>query len=219
MFSRDAKLHMDRLKAKRKSLHDSGQVARTDKLLPFYVRIMTKLTDCERCSMFIHDPNRGLIWLKAGTGVDEREIEVPRESSVVGDVIASGKSKIVNNLEMQSGTHKQVDEKTGFTTRSILCVPIKSTAQNETAGAIQLLNKINNREFTNEDLSLAEEVADHLQKQIDTIYLDQEIFGFTEHLYKSLVKATTFFFVTLALICIAALGLLAVWMAAPLVMA
>jgi GAF domain-containing protein len=215
MIIGDIKLHMDRLRAKRRSLHDSGQVASPDKLLPFYVRIMTKLTDCERCSVFIHDPDRGLIWLKAGTGVDEHDIEVPKESSVVGDVISSGEYKIVNNLEMQSGTHKQVDEKTGFTTRNILCVPIKSVSQNEIAGAFELLNKNNNQEFTNDDQSLAEEVANHLQKQIDAIYLDQEIFGFTEQLYKFVIKATIFFSVFLSLIFIAALALLTMYMVAP----
>jgi len=219
VFSGDIKLHMNRLKAKRKSLHDGGEAARTEKLLPFYVRIMPKLADCERCSVFIHDPRQDKVWLKAGTGVNEREIEVPKAGSVVGDVIATGTPKIVTNLEIQSGAHKQVDKRTGFTTRNILCVPIKSPFHEEVSGAFQLLNKIGSQNFTNEDQSLAEEVAGHLQKQIGNIYLDQEIFGFTERLYSSLGMATKVLVAAAVLLIVIAIGILGMWMIVPMVTA
>lgn len=216
MFSGDMQLHMERLKAKRKSLHDGGESEKTEKLLPFYVRIMTKLADCERCSVFIHDPSQDKVWLKAGTGVDEREIEVPKAGSVVGEVIATGQPKIVNNLASQSGTHKQVDERTGFTTRNVLCVPIKSPVHDEVAGAFQLLNKIGGQNFTNEDQSLAEEVAGHLQKEISNIYLDQEIFGFTERLYSSLGMATKVLVASAVLVIVMVVGIFSIWMIVPM---
>jgi GAF domain-containing protein len=218
MLGSDMQLHMKRLKAKRKSSHDSGETANSEKLLPFYVRIMTKLADCERCSVFINDPDQDKVWLKAGTGVDEREIEVPKAGSFVGDVITAGTSRIITNLEIKSGAHKQVDEKTGFTTRNILCVPIKTSFHGKVSGAFQLLNKIDGQEFTSEDQSLAEEVADHLQDEIDAIFLDQEIFGLTERLYSSLAMVTKFFIASVVVIIVAVFGLLALWVAVPLSM-
>jgi len=209
MFIFDLKNHMKQLRAKRTSSLDDTQAAEAQKLLPFYVGLMTKLAYCERCSVFINDPAKDRVWLKAGTGVDEQEIEVPREGSIVGEVIASGKSKIVNNLEMQSGAHKQVDEETGFTTRNILCVPIKSIARNEVSGAFQLLNKSNGEEFTDEAISLVEEIAAHLQREVDIIYLDQETFGLTERLYLAFIWTALFFLISLILAAVACLALLA----------
>jgi GAF domain-containing protein len=146
---------------------------------------MTKVTDSERCSVFIHDPERDKVWLKAGTGVGEHEIEVPKEGSIVGQVIASGEPVVVADLDTTAGTHKEVDEQTGFVTRNILCVPIKSPTRNEVTGAFQLLNKMNGQEFTDEDVALAEEIAEHLQVEVDGIFLDQEIIRLSERLYSA----------------------------------
>lgn len=196
MFIFDLKPQLEKLKAKRTSSPGTNRAAEALKLLPFYVRLMTKLAYCERCSVFINDPAQDRVWLKTGTGVDEQQIEVPREGSVVGDVIASGKSVIVNNLDSRDGAHKDVDEKTGFTTRNILCVPIKSASRDEVSGAFQLLNKSNGEDFTEDELSFAEEIAEHLQKEVDFIYLDQETFGFTERLYLTFVWTAMFFLVS-----------------------
>ena len=197
---KEMELQLDQLKAKRVALIEADHPAKTGKLLSFYTRIMTKVTDSERCSVFIHDPERDRVWLKAGTGVQEEEIEVPKEGSVVGEVIASGEPVVVSGLEVESGTHKAADEKTGFVTRNILCVPIKSPTRNETTGAFQLLNKMNSRDFTDEDVSLAEEIAEHLQGEVDGIFLDQEVFGLSERLYSFARKTMTFFMVSIVLV-------------------
>jgi len=185
MIFANMKSRMNQLKTLRTSSLESSVEAETEKRLPFYVGVMTKLADCERCSIFIHDPAQSRVWLKAGTGVTEREIEVPKEGSIVGEVIATGKHKIINSMETRSGVHKQVDDKTGFITRNILCVPIKSAARGEASGAIELLNKIDDRDFSDKDLALAEEIAGHLKKEVDAIFMDQELFGFTESLFKN----------------------------------
>ena len=197
---KEMELQLEQLKAKRETLIEADQPAKTGKLLSFYTRIMTKVTDSERCSVFIYDPEKDRVWLKAGTGVQEQEIEVPKEGSVVGEVIASGKPVVVSGLETQSGTHKMADEKTGFVTRNILCVPIKSQVRNEITGAFQLLNKMNDQEFTDEDISLALEVAEHLQGEVDGIFLDQEVFGLSERLYSAARKTMTFLMVSIVLV-------------------
>lgn len=197
---KEMELQLDQLKAKRETLFETDDPAKTGKLLSFYTRIMTKATDSERCSVFIHDPERDRVWLKAGTGVREQEIEVPKEGSVVGDVIASGKPVVVSGLEAKSGAHKVADEQTGFVTRNILCVPIKSPTRNEITGAFQLLNKMNDQEFTDEDISLALEVAEHLQEEVDGVFLDQEVFGLSERLSSAARKTMTFLMVSIVLV-------------------
>ena len=40
-----------------------------DPLLDFYVRVMAKMLDAERCSIFIREPDSGKVWLKCGTAL------------------------------------------------------------------------------------------------------------------------------------------------------
>lgn len=60
---------------------------------------MPKVLNAERCSIFIYDPESMTIWLKGGTEVKERDIEVTSEfDSVVGNVITTGKYRIITGL-------------------------------------------------------------------------------------------------------------------------
>ena len=189
---------LKQLKAKRDALEKAYYPAGGNSLLAFYARIMTKATECERCSIFILDPERGVVWLKTGTGVEEHGIEVSLDNSVVGQAIDSGDTVVVSNLEIRSGAHQEVDKTTGFVSHNILCVPIFSPTRDEVTGAFQLLNKKNNQEFNDDDISLAKEVALHLQKETDSIFLDQEIFGAVER-YLSAARKTVIFLIVIAI--------------------
>lgn len=182
------RIQLDRLRDLHKSSDDP---ARREKILAFYTRVMTKAVDAERCSIFIHDPDKDRIWLKTGTGVREAEIVVPKEGSIVGKAISSGKTIHITGLETSNGVHKSIDQKTGFVTRGVLSVPIKSASRNEVTGAFQLLNKTDGREFTAEDISLAEEIAEHLHAEIDRIFIGQQIFNLSERLYAMFDKLFT----------------------------
>lgn len=202
----DLGTRLHELRRRRDALYQLDQSKRASDLLAFYTRIMTKVTDSERCSVFINDPNHDRVWLKAGTGVHEAEIEVPKEGSIVGQVIAAGEPIIVTDLETKSGAHKQVDQRTGFVTRNILCVPIKSPARDEVTGAFQILNKMNHKNFTEEDKTIALELASHLQREVDTIFLDQEIIGLSEGLHSAAVRSTRAMFVSLGVVAVVLVG-------------
>lgn len=182
------RLQFERLRDIHKSSDDP---VRREKILSFYTRVMTQAVGAERCSIFIHDPDKDRIWLKTGTGVREAEIVVPKEGSIVGKSIATGQTVHIGGLDAATGAHKSVDEKTGFVTRGILSVPIKSANRNEVTGAFQLLNKTGGREFTANDISLAEEIAEHLHAEIDQIFVGQQIFNLTERLYALFDKLFT----------------------------
>ena len=148
-------------------------------LLHFYVKIIPIVINAERCSIFIHDPASKEIWLKCGTGVDERGIRVNRDDvhSVVGDVITTGVYKVIDDMEKISGVHKEIDQRTGFKTRNILTVPIKSLDGKEIMGAVQALNKKGDAVFSEDDRKLVEEMAHFLQFSIENIYFNIEASG------------------------------------------
>ncbi|MBI4970113.1 MAG: GAF domain-containing protein [Rhodospirillales bacterium] len=180
-MSRDIKRQVERLMAKRELLARKEGDDHDSRLIDFFVRIVPRLTDAERCSIFVHDPAKAKTWLKSGTGVRERDIEVSIENSIVGKVIASGKAYREAGLDAKDGTHRQVDSATGFVTRSALCVPIAQPGRQEVIGAIQILNKKGGT-FDDADQMLVEEVSDHLRDSLDRFYLEQEAVGLVETL-------------------------------------
>lgn len=141
----------------------------------FYIRILPRLMNAERCTIFIMEIGSNKICSIFGTGLDERQIEPPLEGSIVGKVIRSGISCIENDLRSHPGFHVSTDEQTGFVSRNMVCAPIKTIGGNSVTGAVQLLNKNNNQIFNAEDCRQLEEIAQFLSISIESIVLNQEI--------------------------------------------
>lgn len=140
-------------------------------LLDFCVRIIPKVVSAERCSIFVHDPEKEKVWLKAGTGLVEKEVDVYLDTnSIVGEVISTGKPIIINDMEQLEGVHKQVDEETGFVTRDLMCIPIRSLDGKKITGAVQLLNRMYGHKFSDTDLKLMEEMAIFFQQSLENIF-------------------------------------------------
>lgn len=210
---REMAAHLQRLRTKGSSFFGDGDPGAIDRRLSFYVHVLPKATDSERCTVFVYDPERERTWSKAGLSVAEHQIEVSKDS-VVGRVVATGEPIVAYDLDAQAGPHHRVDAETGFETKSILCVPIRSSAREEITGAIEILNKRTGK-FTDEDVALAQQAADHLQREVDQAFLEQEIFGVTEVLFSTARKATTWLLVGVSgLVLIALLGL-AAWALLP----
>ena len=178
----DVKRQLDDLSSRQQALFDEIDPKQGSKLLDFYVRITPRVLNAERCSIFIHDLENRKVWLKTGTGVTERGIEVSLSDSIVGQVIASGKPVIANDLQIRNGTHKKIDTETGFVTREIICVPVRSKDRSEITGAIQVLNKKNGGGFNADDQAFLEEVGEHLQSVVDSVFLSQEAIGMSKKL-------------------------------------
>ena len=94
-----AKLHLKDLSSRQQALTNQLDPKSESKFLDFYVRLIPRVLDAERCSVFILDPSNDKVWLKAGTALRERGIEVPVGNSIVGEVIRSGKPVITTDLQ------------------------------------------------------------------------------------------------------------------------
>jgi hypothetical protein len=62
------------------------------------------------------------------------------------------------------------------------------------------LNKKNEEEFTDDDVSLALEVAEHLQREVNGIFLNQEVIRLSDRLYVTARRAMTFLMVSIVLV-------------------
>ena len=185
---KDIKQQIEHLDEKKTYLNAEFDATENKALLDFYIKIMPRALDAERCSIFIYDPDSMTIWLKGGTRLEERDIEVTGEyDSIVGDVITTGKYRNVTELDAKNGVHKEMDERTGFTTRNILCIPIRSLDGKKITGAVQVLNK-KGGEFNDEDRKLLEEMAHYLQLTIENIFFNQESTFVLDDLYATARK-------------------------------
>ena len=164
-------------------------------LVQFYTEILPKITGAERCTIYIIEMATDKICSIFGTGLQERQIEPPRDGSIVGGVISAGKGIIVNDLEKQAGFHTAVDGETGFVTRNMICAPIKSVTTHGVTGAIQVLNKRLKGSFTKDDLAQLEEISTYLALSIENIIINQEILRISEEMnreYERFDKEFTF---------------------------
>jgi GAF domain-containing protein len=209
------RLHLNRLSVKQRSSGLVDAESAVSEVFRFYTRITRKLVDAERCSIFISDPESDKVWLKAGTGVQEGGIEVSTKGSVVGEAIQAGKTVTRNNMESRSGVHKECDDQTGFVTQNILCVPIMDPNLGEAVGAIQVLNKQGDTEFSVEDAEMLCDVAAQIQTRVSRIYLNQEIFGLSEKVLNAASQALTYTLVGIFVLVAIIMLILLVWVLTP----
>lgn len=118
-------------------------------LLSQIVTLATDGLNAERSTLFIVDSKRQELWSKTGIGIQTKEIRFPLNEGIAGEVALSGISQIVDNPYSHPKFNKEIDKKTGFVTRNILCVPMKNLSR-KVIGVFQILNK-KNKNFTKQD--------------------------------------------------------------------
>jgi adenylate cyclase len=125
-----------------------------DEVLNALVEMTTAQLNAARGSLFLNDPATNELYTRAAQGNMQREIRILNTSGVAGFVFTSGEPLIIHDAYSDSRFNRSVDEQTGFVTRNILCVPIK-TLKGEMIGVAQTLNKRKGK-FTRQDLHLLE---------------------------------------------------------------
>ena len=102
----------------------------------------------------------GRICAKAvGGGADLSAIRLLPGEGIAGQVIQSGKSVIIQDCQADPRWAEQADRRTGFVTRTMLCIPLRY--QQDTFGCIQIINRTDAGLFDGTDLEFAERLAAH----------------------------------------------------------
>jgi type II secretory ATPase GspE/PulE/Tfp pilus assembly ATPase PilB-like protein len=136
------------------------------------------LFSAERITIYLADARRNLLISKVMSGEEVKQIVVPiSDTSLAGYCAISGTVLNIRNaydeheLKMV-GSHlkfdKTWDQKTGFVTRQVLCVPMKF--QRTLIGVVQIINKQDGTLFSDTDISYALELATSLSIAIHNIY-------------------------------------------------
>ena len=97
-----------------------------DEILFSLVEVTTRELNADRGTIFLNDSETGELYSRVAQGNMQREIRILNTSGVAGHVFTTGESLIVDDAYQDSHFNRSVDEKTGYTTKTILCVPIRT---------------------------------------------------------------------------------------------
>ena len=110
--------------------------------------------------------NIGNIVLKPGEGI-------------AGSVIESGEAVIVKDCSSDPRWSRHADSRSGFTTKSMICVPVNMDGQ--AIGCIQLINKTDGSLFDEKDLTFETQFAKAISQQFESRgffaagYVDEDV--------------------------------------------
>ena len=79
--------------------------------------------ECDRATVFIIDEKKEELWSKVAKGSDFT-IRIPLQTGIVGHVVVSGKSVNIIDAYADDRFNKQIDQRTNYRTKTILCAPI-----------------------------------------------------------------------------------------------
>src|SRR3954468_3534431 len=123
-----------------------------DEVLTGLVEVTTQELSAERGTLFLNDPQTNELYSRVAQGNFHREIRLLNNSGIAGHVFTRGEGVIIDDAYADERFNRTIDEQTGFITRSILCVPIR-TAKGDVIGVAQVLNKKKGA-FNKSDLKL-----------------------------------------------------------------
>ena len=135
-----------------------------------------QLIEAERCGLFIVDKENNELWSKIASGMKESQrIRVKIGEGIAGKVAVTGEMVLSNDIyaddrfaHLDAG-FRMSDTATGFKTRQMLCVPVKSKEDGEVIAVIQFINKTNGKGFDDHDIKLTKLLSSHVGLFIATV--------------------------------------------------
>jgi signal transduction histidine kinase len=121
-------------------------------LLELITNAGQELTNTEACSILLVDHKSGQLYFEAATNLPGiHSIVVPMDS-IAGWVVQNGEALIVPDAQSDSRWFSRTDRQSTFTTKSILAAPL--ITRGNVIGVMQAINKMDDAEFTEEDVEL-----------------------------------------------------------------
>lgn len=111
-----------------------------EEILSRMVEVVTSTLDAERATVFLVDEGNGDLVSGALIASEISAIRLKPGQGIAGWVAESGKVLNIKDAYRDKRFDPSTDKRTGFLTRSILCVPMK-TYWGQIVGVIQVLNK------------------------------------------------------------------------------
>ena len=147
-------------------------ITESEELMPAILDVARRVMEVEAASLFLVTPSGDLSLTAASAGSDAarlhaQSIIVPRNRGISGWVLQNRKPLLVPDAYADPRFFRESDRKTGFKTRSIVCVPLLRDGKE--IGVLQVLNPIGREAFDEQDLEVFEAYGNLAATAIDKL--------------------------------------------------
>jgi putative ABC transport system ATP-binding protein len=132
--------------------HNEAFESMLEQVIEAFTLKIGQVLKADRATLYLVDRERGEIWSKVAQADSAKplEIRIPIGSGIAGTVAATGAARNIPDAYKEPLFHREVDQQTGYRTRTILCMPIADAAGGVFA-VVQLLNKTDGGAFNASD--------------------------------------------------------------------
>jgi HD-GYP domain-containing protein (c-di-GMP phosphodiesterase class II) len=195
-----ARLHNERLEVMLSIFGQIGSTLDRDQILRLMIEFARDVIRAEACSLFLVDQSTGEAVLYLASNVDQQfqrgDIRVPAGKGIIGHVVESGEIVRVSDVKKDDRHFRGSDHTTGFITRAILAVPLRSRQvilggergkiDERIIGGFEAINKMGGN-FTEDDAQLLLKLAN----QAATVLEIADLYSDANELFFDVVKALT----------------------------
>ncbi len=147
-------------------------------LLTKIMSTATKVMRCETSTVYLVDEQTNELYFHIvsgdpNVGAKLQEIRLPMGTGLAGWCAQNNKPVIVPDTEKDPRFFKGADKKSGFVTRSMICVPMR--LKDRVVGVLQVLNRTGDIPFNDHDLETLENVANQAVSAIENARLYENI--------------------------------------------
>mmetsp|Transcript_15789 Transcript_15789/g.28859 ORF Transcript_15789/g.28859 Transcript_15789/m.28859 type:complete len:1653 (-) Transcript_15789:44-5002(-) len=150
-ISQDKEVNLEPLYSKVKEM---ASALNTYTLLSVIRTAAQNLLSCDRATVFTREGDFLVVKAQALEQEVPLNYKVPVGSGIVGCVVQTGATEIIADVYTDPRFNNEMDLRTGYRTRSMLCMPVKNT-DGRVIAALQMINKRNGI-FSSEDAELLE---------------------------------------------------------------
>lgn len=143
-----------------------------DELLKIILETALKIVDGDGGTVYLVDEKRQELWSKVLEASKPVHIRLPIGKGIAGFVAATGDTLNIPDAYLDARFNPEVDKKTGYHTKTILCMPMRNK-DGKIVGIFQLLNKRDGT-FTAEDENAINALSAHAAIAIEKARLYEE---------------------------------------------
>ena len=148
-----------------------------------------KMLEADRATLFLNDEKTNELFSRVAMGASVGEIRMPNHIGIAGAVFTSSQTINIPHAYADLRFNPAFDKKTGYFTRSILCVPIVNKS-GKTIGVTQVLNR-RGGPFTSEDESRLKAFTAQLAISLESAKLFdqvQQVKNYNESMLQSMTN-------------------------------
>ncbi len=141
-------------------------------ILHVILDLVSAQLECVRGTVFLRDQRTDKLHARQMIGSEHIEIVLERGIGIAGYVAETGESVLINDVQSDPRFDSSTDVRTGFVTRTMLCVPLKKP-EGTLVGSLQAINARAGH-FSDADLAYLESFASLAAVAVEREQLAQE---------------------------------------------